>query len=409
MKNAPESNYRWYLLILAALTNAIALAAPSMCLSVLFDEIGRDLNLDLVQIGMAWGIGSLPGIATFLIGGAIGDRFGPKRILIVSCLLAGLSGAARGLSSDFFTLTITLFIFGFLSPLVPMNTIKAVGMWFPRRQLGLANGVLSMGMALGFMLGALISATWLSPMLGGWRNVMLFYGVLSMLLSIPWAFSRSLPTEAGIQAGQSAPSIRQNIAYIASIRRIWLLGLVILCVGGCVQGLLGYLPLYLRGEGWEPAAADNALSFFHLVSLIAVIPIALASDRLGSRKKILVPATLMAAGGTALLALVEGAPVWVAVAMAGVVRDGFMAVFITMIVETEGIGSRYAGTAIGFVLVFSGIGNLFAPALGNSLAKFDSGLPFLFWAGMCLVALYGFYAIKEKRGTELPLADPIPA
>jgi cyanate permease len=324
-------------------------------------------------------------------------------------LFAGISGAMRGLAGDFLTLAAALLLFGFLAPLVPMNTLKTVGMWFPRRQIGLANGVISMGMALGFMLGTLVSATYLSPLLGGWRNVLIFYGILSMLLVIPWYFSRSTPLEAALPDGQKPASMRQNIVYVAGIRRIWLLGLVILGVGGAVQGLLGYLPLYLRDQGWEQAHADGVAASFHLFSLIAVVPIALLSDRLGSRKKILIPATLMVATGTALLYFVDGSLVWLAVGMAGIVRDGFMAVFITLIVETEGVGSRYAGTAVGFVLVFSSIGNLFAPALGNSLVHTDAGLPFLFWAGMCLVGLYGLLVIKEKRGIELPVVpEPVP-
>ena len=55
-------------------------------------------------------------------------------------------------------------------------------------------------------------------------------------------------------------------------------------VGGCIQGLLGYLPLYLRTLGWEALRADGALSAFHTSSMIFVLPIALWSDRLGSRK-----------------------------------------------------------------------------------------------------------------------------
>ena len=86
------TSYRWTILILAALTNMLVVAAPTMCLPVLFKEISTDLHLDLVQVGLVWGIGSLPGIAATLAGGAIGDRFGPRRILILACLLAGARG-----------------------------------------------------------------------------------------------------------------------------------------------------------------------------------------------------------------------------------------------------------------------------------------------------------------------------
>jgi MFS family permease len=96
-----QSPYRWYILILAALTNTLASAAPGMCLPVLFKEISKDLNLSLVQVGLIWGISALPGIVTSLAGGAVGDRFGPKRILTAGCLLVGLVGGLRGLANNF--------------------------------------------------------------------------------------------------------------------------------------------------------------------------------------------------------------------------------------------------------------------------------------------------------------------
>ncbi len=164
--NYNQTKARWAILALAALTNTIVVAAPGMSMSVLFKEISTELHLDLVQVGLIWGISSLPGIVTVLAGGAIADRFGPKRVLILACLVSGLTVALRGLANDFGALLAVMFISGFLSPVITMNTFKTCGMWFSGRQMGLASGVLSMGMALGFMLGSLFSATAAFPLVG---------------------------------------------------------------------------------------------------------------------------------------------------------------------------------------------------------------------------------------------------
>jgi MFS family permease len=400
-----ESRYRWYVLILAALTNTVTIAIPSMCISVLFKEISAGLDLSLVQVGLVWGIGSLPGVVTVLLGGMIGDRFGPRRVLIFGCLLAGLAGALRGFALDFFTLAAAMFLFGFITPAISMNTLKTCGMWFSRRQLGLANGALSMGMALGFMIGSLISATFLSPLLGGWRNVLVFYGVIAMAFCIPWYFVR-VPEEVPGTVGspRKVYSFRQSMGQVVRIRNVWLLGLAILGVGGCIQGTLGYLPSYLRDQGWVDASADGPLASFHLISLICVIPIALLSDRVGSRRTILLAATLSIALGVGLLSFVNGGWVWPAVLMAGMVRDGFMVLFMTMIFETEGVGTTLVGTATGFAMVFSGLGSLFAPAIGNSLASTGAGSPFLFWAALTGVGLFGIGLAREKK-TQKVLAE----
>ena len=375
-----QSNYRWLILALAALTMALVVAVPGMCMTVLFSEISDDLDLSRTEIGVIWGIGALPGILIAVVGGSIGDRFGPKRVLIAACLLSGAAGALRGLSTDFFTLIVTGFLYGLLASLVPMNAMKTNGIWFSRQQLGLANGVISMGMALGFTVSSMISATVLSPWLGGWRQVLVFYGVLAMLLSIPWYFTRPAPVDHS-SLFLRPPSLRAMLSHVAHIKRIWLLGWAIMGIGGCIQAMLGYLPLYLRDTGMSESGADSVAASFHLASMVMVIPLALWSDRLGSRRQVLIFAALMIVTGIGLISVVDGVLVWGAVIMAGMVRDGFMAVFFTMTIETEGVGPAYAGTATGFVLIFSGVGSLLAPPLGNSLSAISPELPFVLLGG----------------------------
>jgi MFS family permease len=395
--NESESTYRWYVLILAALTHTFAVAMPVMCMPVLFDEISKDLGLTLVQVGAIWGMGSLSGMFTGLIGGALGDRFGIRRTLSTACLLAGLTGALRGLSGNFVTLAATVFLYGLLPPAIPPNIHKTCGIWFSGQRLGLANGVVSAGMALGFMIGSMISATILSPWLGGWRNVLFFYGVISVVISIPWRLVQTAPrdSESSTRDG-STSSLRQGLSHVGGLHNVWFLGFVMLGIGGCIQGMLGYLPLYLREVGWTGVSADGALAAFHGISLMSTIPMAFLSDRLGSRKMMLFAATLMTVVGVGFLSIAESTMVWVSVAMAGIVRDGFMAIFMTLIIETKGVGARYAGTAMGLVMIFYRLGGVLSPPFGNSLAAIDLGLPFIFWAILATVALFGFYFVKEE-------------
>ena len=190
---AARSGYRWWILSLGTLTNALVVALQSMCLPVLFKEISVDLDLTLVQIGLVWGISALPGMFSTLVGGALGDRFGPRHVLVLSCLATGLAGGLRGTAFDFNSLLLTMVLFGMIAPIVGNNVFKIVGGWMPQKQMGFASGVLSMGMALGFLVGAMLSATVLSPLLGNWRNVLFLYGGIAMILSVPWIFSRQAP------------------------------------------------------------------------------------------------------------------------------------------------------------------------------------------------------------------------
>lgn len=397
-----ENNYKWYILTLVVLTNMFVIAIPAMGMSVMAKEIAQDLHLSVVQVGVIWGIGSIPGIFTSLLGGLIGDKLGPKRVLAVSSLIAGLLGAARSFVPDFLSMVLVVILAGALIPFVSMNGIKTAGQWFPRSQLGLANGLISMGMALGFLLGSLLSATTLSPLLGGWRNVLLLYGLVGALFSIPWMLTRPFP-QHHLSTGHTL-SIRETVPQIARLKDIWLLGFVLFGVGGAIQGLLGYLPLYLLGQGWSAAHASGALSAFHTSSMLFVLPFALWSDRLGSRKNLLLIVSVMVALGTGVLSFASGGLVWVAVLTAGFVRDAFMAIYLTMVIETDGVGPMYAGTATGFVMTISSLGNVLAPPIGNSLAVYWSGAPFVFWASLVLLGMVCLSFVKKNT----PMGEPVP-
>ena len=384
-------------MVLAGLTATLVVAMPAMSMPVLFAEISEDIGLTIVQIGAIWGTGSLAGLFTGLAAGTIGDKFGTKRTIVVGCVLIGMTGALRAFSTDFVTLGATVFLGGLLGPIIPLSLHKACGVWFSGRHLGLANGFVASGMAFGFMVGAMISATVLSPLLGGWRQVMIFYGIVAVLMSIPWALTRAAPAGESAAGAGSTMSMRQTFSHVVRLKNVWILGLALLGIGGCIQGALGYLPLYLREIGWPGPRADGALATFHAMSLLMVFPIALLSDRLGSRKRFLMIAALMVAVGIGSLAFVPGPLVWASVILAGLVRDGFMAIYMTMITELDGVGALYAGTAIGLSGTLSRVGGLVAPPVGNSLATYNLNLPFVFWAGMALVGLVFLYLVKEGK------------
>ena len=393
---------KWTILILSALTAAFAVAVPSMGLSVLFKEISTDLQLNLVQVGLVWSIGSLPAIATALLSGVLIDRIGPKQVMIFGVAMAAVTAALRGLASDFSGLLIIILLGGAISPLVTMSAYKMNGVWFPAQQLGLANGVFSMGMALGFMLGSFFSATLLSPWLGGWRHVMFFFGGLAGVCCLPWLLTPPAPPSNRPGAlPLPTVSMRHAFSHLLKLKGLWLVGLAMLGYSGSIQGLLGYLPLHLRGVGWPSVSADSAQTLFHAMSLVFVIPLSYLSDRLRVRKNILLVTLAAALLGIGLLFFSTGWPVWLAVVLIGAGRDATMGLLFTMGIQTKGVGAAYAGSATGTVSFFSYIGSMIASPVGNSLAAQGASTPFAFWAGLVTLSITSLLLIQptpEKDG-----------
>ncbi|UCD08827.1 MAG: MFS transporter [Dehalococcoidales bacterium] len=412
MKDNTRSKYRWYMLALLAITGTLVTAMPFSCMPVLFPEIADELGLNLVELGTIWGMGNLAGIFVSLIGGIVGDRFSSKWILTISCILVGVTGALRGFSNSFLFLAVTMFANGIIRLIIPITITRTVGLWFKgSHNFGMAMGASAMGMGLGLSLGPLLSATYLSPWLGGWRNVLFLMGGLSAFIGILWLiFGREPPVDDSHEETEHVP-IKETISKLIRIKGLWFIGLTFMTRMGSMMGMTGYMAIYLRNEGWEAAAADGTLAAFYAISTLLVVPITTLSDKIGSRKLILLLGIITNTISLGLLPLVDGWVVWALMLMSGIFMDGFMAINTTILLETKGIGSRYSGTALGMIFTIGHIGSVSSPPLGNSFESIHSGLPFTFWAVLSAIGLFTLSMVKEtgwrKRmfGSRLPTPD----
>lgn len=80
---------------------------------------------------------------------------------------------------------------------------------------------------------------------------------------------------------------------------------------------------------------------------------------------------------------------------------------IVQIGTVWGIGPVYASPAVGIVHSFTRVGYTFATPAGNSFASIQPGLPFVFWAGLALMALVVFLFVQEtgRGGERLPATE----
>ena len=347
---------------------------------------------------MIWGVGSGMAIFTALLGGAFIDVFGTRRTLVALCLATGLFGALRGFAVDFWSLLLFSFFFGMVQPILPMNFVKLNREWFPSRQLGFASGVMSAGFATGLMLGSRLSATVLSPLLGGWRPVMVLLGGCAIGLAIIWAIVHP-PTVRRRKAQIDIRQIVRNLRYVARFRELWVIALAVFGVLGLMRGLVGYVPTYLREIGWGALEADSAITAFFFCSLIGVVPISHLSDRLGNRRIVMAFGTSMMTIGTFLMFLV-GDHFWgvmLAMALAGFTFDSFMALKGASMTEIDGLEIAFVGSALGFGGVLQNLGSTITPPLGNALTTLDLNTPFLLWAASGLFATVMLLSYRKRK------------
>ncbi len=393
-----SSNFRWVMLAGCVLTAILVHAMPTMALTVLFEEIRTDFALSNFQIGIIWGLSSFTSMLLALFGGIFADYFGTRRVLVIGAVFVGIFGATRAFATGFYSYLGYSFLLGLFLPMIGVTLHTIASQWFPKNLLGLANGLIASGFATGFMLGSYFSASIFSPLLGGWQNVFIMYGVLAVMTSVAWLIVHPKPTTPAKPLSMDV-FVAIKTQLMAVIKEPWLrrLGLGTAGVWACLRGFSGYLPLYLRDSGWSGSDADAALSLFFLASLIGVIPLSSLSDRLGKRKPFIILAGLTLGTSVMLVTIPHVWVIYLAVISGGLLFDVFMAISITTATEVKGIGPAIAGTAVGFMFLNNDLGGVIAPPLGNLLSEYSPEAPFYFWGALAIIGAGIIWSIPNEE------------
>jgi sugar phosphate permease len=395
--------YRWYVLGLASLAYALVIGAARMCMPMLFQEIGIDLNLSATAIGTIWGMDPLAGVFIGLPAGLLADRFGVKRTLVVLCILAGITEALRGFSVNFFTMTLTMFLFGFMAAALPSVVPKVITEWFSGKHLALANAIVNFAAVLGSIAATMTAATLISPWLGGWKQTLFFFGIPPLLIGFLILFTmrdtskNEFPKMSSDGPAVNSVPFKKAISHVIKIKDVWILGIITSLSGGCSMGFMGYLPYYLQNNGWSAATASNVMTVFNLVSLLGSIPMVLLSDKLKTRKGVLLVSLLVTAAGVPLVPFGGITGVWIFVILIGVFRSGAGSLFNVMILEAKGVGSLYSGTASGLASSIGMIGGALGPPIGNSLKVYGQAWPFIFWGFLVAAGIPLLLLIKTAK------------
>ena len=383
-------------LVLSFLTYAFVGGAIRLCLPPLFPEISSSLNLTKTQIGTIWGMDPFAGFFVSLWAGLLIDRFGIRRTLSAVCILAGVGGALRSLCSSFFCLSWTMFFFGLFAAMIPTMGPKVVSTFFMGRHLGSVNGLMQLAMTGGAILGTLFSASVFSPLLGGWRYVLVLYSLPPIVIGLFWLFMGRQMEEAkgaffGVPMMEALPLVIRR-------REVWAIGIAMMGMQTAFVGITGYLPTFLRDIGWRPIYADSALSIFTAISAASALPVSLFSDRIGSRKTVLIPSLLLGSASMMCFPLRHTLLLWILILLNGVLRGGLFPLFVALIVEQKGIGPRYAGTAVGTITSLGMLAGFLSQPLGMYFAgTFRGAGAFVVWGVICFVSLFALFLVEEEK------------
>jgi len=390
----PDSGRRAYALLLVATLSYACLMFVWFSLPAYLSEIIAEVGLTGTQAGVLVGAVPLTYIPIALLSGAVVDRVGPGRSLAAGALVYGAAQIGRSAAPGFPSLLAFTLLLGVGATAITFGLPKLVSVLFPPEQTGLPSSVYLLGASAGSATVFGLGRPTLGPMLGGWRPLFFWSGLVAVGYAAVWF---AVARRAGVDRGPadrassfSVDSIGRDLRAVLSHRDLRLLvvvGAMYLLVN---HGVQGWLPTVLESRGLAPDRAGRTTSLFVAAFAVGTLAVPLVADRYAARRL-----ALLTSGGVVSLGVggvvVGGAGPF---AFAGVVATGVGVGAISPLVramppELEGIGPRLTGTAVGFIFAVGEIGGFLGPVIVGTLREvtgsFVPGLLALAAAGLVVV------------------------
>jgi EmrB/QacA subfamily drug resistance transporter len=415
------------------LASSMALVDGSV-VNVALPTIGASLGADAV--GLQWVVNAylLPLSALLLLGGAAGDRFGSRRLLMIGVGLFGAASIACAMAPSLAWLLAARFVQGAGAALLMPGSLAILGQSFSGEAKGRAIGIWAAAGTAGAALGPVLGGRLIDA--GSWRLIFLinvplaaaaitlayFYvspdaaegsnplDVTGAVLATAglglatWALTEgsgrgwSMSALAGLCAGclllvgfvlaerHRGDKAMMPLTLFASPSFVGLTLLTFLLYGA-LGGLFVLLPyILIEAAGYTATQAGAALLPLPLVITLASPAAGALSGKIGPRWPLVIGPIIVAAGFLLALRIGPGTSYWsgvlpamlvIAMGMAGAVAPLTTAVLMS-------VDDRHVGAASGLNSAVARTGGLIATALIGSVMSA---------AGPALVSAFGAAAV----------------
>jgi MFS family permease len=214
-------------------------------------QFGAELHLSHVQIGFVFSAFAYPYLVFQIIGGWVGDRFGPRRTLAVCAVIWAGATVMTGLAGGFVSLIVARLLLGLGEGATFPTATRAMSNWMPADKRGFAQGTTHAASRIGNAVAPPL-IVWLM-IATSWRGAFIVTGIISFLWAIVWIFYfRDNPREhKSITADECATLSsfsgvmqRVPVPWRALLGRMAPVTAVYFCYGWVLWLFLGWIPQY---------------------------------------------------------------------------------------------------------------------------------------------------------------------
>jgi sugar phosphate permease len=194
MSNIKKTNVRWAVAVVLALSYMVMFLGRTV-FSVSGSDIMTEYGWNSTQFGYASTAFFIGYMITMVPSGAIADKYGATKVLIISLLFSGVFTFLTPIIGTSIGLMILIRAFeGVAQGCIVPGAMSNLGKWIPKKESGIACGLVQAGCPLGSAINMYLAAAMLPIM--GWRKMFYVYALFFPIWCIIWALvGKSKPSD----------------------------------------------------------------------------------------------------------------------------------------------------------------------------------------------------------------------
>ncbi len=336
-------------------------------MSVALISISKEFSLTPTQGGMVISSFFLAYAIMQLIGGYFTDKYGAKKIILISIIVWSIFTIFTGFAWSFLSLIVIRFLFGIGEGSFPAASSVALAENFPKEQRGRAKGVLSAATQIGAIIAVLLAAVLIQIV--GWRIMFVIFGALGFIfLLLLWKY---LP-ERSMANGNAGV---QKVSYLKVLKNplAWKLMLIYFGMSMVNWGLSSWLPSYWVNVRELELVKTGFISMLPIAcSLIGIAVSSWAVDKIESGKEKYIIITGSVISIAALYLTMSASSVSLALTCLCFAYFGVGLVSIVLTLPLKYFSQSTMGTTVGIMYFGGQMAGVIAPTvMGYTISLFN--------------------------------------
>ena len=361
-------------------------------MSVAIIAISKEFSLTPTQGGMVISSFFLAYAMMQLLGGWLTDKYGSKKVILISVLVWSIFTIFTGFAWSFVSLIIIRFLFGLGEGSFPSASSVALAENFPKEERGRAKGVLSASTQIGSIMAVLLAALLIKSV--GWNIMFSIFGALGFVfLFLLWKY---LPD----RVTQTDAASKEKVSYLKVLKNptAWMLMLIYFGMSMVNWGLNSWLPSYwVNVRGLELVETGFISMLPTACSILGIIVSSWVLDKLAVGKEKYIIITGAVIGIIALFFTMNAASTVMALTFLCLAYFGVGLLSVVLALPLKYFPQNSMGSTIGIMYFGGQMAGTIAPTLiGYMLTIFNGSYngAFTLLMGSLFISIIASFFLK---------------